>query len=212
MTCSLDEGRAAFLGQLEAFEQLIRSLPPDGSERVTPCEGWPVQAVAAHIVGTMGDIVAGRVEKLGELETAAAQAEARRDRSMVDLADELAAHRGILTTMFDSVTSEGWSAPAPGDFPGSLGDAVEALTFDVIVHTDDVCRGAGLSAPSAPGLEAALSHIRFELDRAGLDPEAVEATAHGSASLSAENLEFVLGVAGRREGGAALFGLSEPIR
>ena len=212
MTCPLDEGRVAFLGQLEAFERVIRSLPPDGAERVTPFEEWPVRAVAAHVVGTMADIVAGRIENLAALETAAAQADARRDRSIAELADELATHRGTLATMFDAVTSEEWSAPAPGDFPGSLGDAVEALAFDVVVHTDDVCRGAGLPTPSAPGIEAALSHVRFELFRRPLDLEAVEAAAHESAGVGAGELEFVLGVAGRRAGGASLFGLDEPIR
>src|SRR5207244_2602629 len=173
--------------------------------------GWPPPAGAALVVGRMGAVLAGSVPRVGEWEWASAQAEARRDRSMGELADELAGHRGALATMFDSVTPKGWSAPAPGDFPGSLGDAVEALTFDVVVHTDDIRRGAALPAPSAPGLEAALSHIRFELHRRQLDPEAVQATASAS-GVGAGELEFVLGVAGRREGGASLFGLSEPIR
>src|SRR6266481_5916511 len=85
-----DEVSAGFLAELERFEALLQGLDSEAWARPSRCEGWTVADVAGHLVGTMSDIAAGRLDGQGTPEVTARQVAERRGRSASEVADELA--------------------------------------------------------------------------------------------------------------------------
>lgn len=193
--------------ELAAFVDLLRSLDAGEWERPSRCEGWRVADVAAHVAGSLTDIVNGRIEGQGTAEVTARQVEERRGRTAAELADELegAAKVGadILAT-FDDAT---WEAPAPGGFEGTLGFGIESLWYDVFLHADDIRAAIARPSVPGPGLEASLSHVAEFLDRRGWGPAtlALDGTAEypvGDGTgphITGDPLAFVLAATGRAD-------------
>ena len=99
---------------------------------VDACPGWTVHDVVAHLVGSVSDVLAGRMDGVGSPPWTAAQVEARRD---VPIAEMLAE----------------WSAAAPQfeDTLRAVGGQMAALgVADAWNHEQDLLRCAR-TAPAA---------------------------------------------------------------
>src|SRR5215510_6145862 len=106
MTLPRDEVSAGLLDELSDFEKLVRSL--DAEQWATPsrCKGWTVGDVAAHVIGSMADVVGGRLDGLGTPEVTEREVQERRGRTPAQLADECAevreAAQGLLAVFDDA--------------------------------------------------------------------------------------------------------------
>ncbi len=206
MTLSLQEVRDGIAAEHAAFAALLRELDDDEWKRPSRCEGWTVADVAAHVSGSMTEIVAGELEGQGTEPVTARQVAQRRGRTNDELADELdGAAKGSadLLAVFDDGA---WAAQAPGGFDGSLGDAVEALWFDAYLHADDIRAAVGRPSVRAPGLEASLSHVATMLSRRGWGPATLAFDGFdafdvggGGKRLDGDGLAFVLAATGRAD-------------
>lgn len=153
------------LDELGRFEALVRPLT--ASQWATPsrCEGWTVGDCAAHVIGSMTDVAAGRLDGLGTPEVTQREVEERAGRSPAELADECAgatkAAAGLLP-MFDDAA---WEGAGPGGFDGTLGRGVEALWYDTWMHAEDIRAALGLPPELTSGFTAARSHVAWDLAR-----------------------------------------------
>jgi len=181
------------LDQLEDFETLLRSLTPAEWSTPSRCDGWTVADVAAHTVGSMADVVAGRFDGLGSTEVTAREVAERRGRSAIEVADECAEVRKAAVGLLAVFDDTAWQGPAPGGFDGTLGDGVEALWFDAFVHADDIRAALVRPCQTDPGLNGAVSHVNFVLGRQGWHGEAPAPTDAA--------MEWILVATGRRAGG-----------
>jgi uncharacterized protein (TIGR03083 family) len=152
------------------FKGVIQSLTP--AEWATPsrCTGWTVGDVAAHVIGTLADVAAFRLEGLGTPEVTAREVAERHGRSPAELADELGATIKATADLLTAFTDEAWALPAPGGFDFTLGEGDEALGHDAGLHGDDI--RAALRPPSdrGDGMKASVSHIADVLTREGWGP------------------------------------------
>jgi uncharacterized protein (TIGR03083 family) len=206
MTLPLHDVSAGIAAEHKLFAELLRSLDDDQWSRPSRCAGWAVCDVAAHVSGSMADIVAGDLEGQGTEPVTARQVEQRRGRTQAELADELdAAAKGAadLLAVFDDAA---WASPAPGGYDGTLGDAVEALWFDAYLHADDIRAAAGLPSDRGPGLRAAVSHVSTVLGQQGFTPttlafDGMEEFTIGSGGprIEGDALTFVLAATGRAD-------------
>src|SRR6516165_11611684 len=71
------------------FAALLDSLSDGQWETASRCEGWRVADVAAHVVGTLSDVTAFRLDGLGTPEVTARQVDERRGSTAGELAEEL---------------------------------------------------------------------------------------------------------------------------
>jgi len=227
VTLRPDEIVSGFEQEMQAFGDLVASL--DAVQWATPsrCAGWTVADVAAHTIGSVADVVAGRVEGLGSPEATAREVAERFGRSPAELADELASARkqvGDLVVLFDD---DAWSGPAPGGYGGTLAQGVEALFYDTWAHGDDIRAALGMpSETAAPGLRAAAHHLALVLSKQGWGPAVValdgieeveiEAPADGAAGgagngrrITGDPMAFVLVASGRAD--PAVLGLDETV-
>jgi uncharacterized protein (TIGR03083 family) len=190
--------------ELVAFEALIRSLSSDEWTRPSRCAGWSVADVAAHVTGTMADIVAGRFDGLGSPEVTEREVVERRGRTPSDLADELheVAQQGdaIMSTFDDAA----WDGPGPTDLVPTLGRGVETLWYDTYVHAEDIRAAVGRRPERGPGLRASASHLADELTQRGWGPATVRgdgwdpvAVSGGGGTVVEDPLQFVLAATGR---------------
>ncbi len=188
--------------ELQAFEQLVRSLTPAELDSPTRCAGWTVGDVARHVIGSMADVTAGRLDGLGTPEVTAHEVAERAGHGAAELADECSAvARGSadLLAIFDDTA---WAGEAGGGYDGTLGQGVEALWYDTWLHGDDIRHSIGHSPEIGNGIRAALSHVEFELrkrDWSGPVPALGVPDAFG----------FILAATGRVP--AASFGAQAPI-
>jgi uncharacterized protein (TIGR03083 family) len=161
------------LAELDRFERLIRPLRADEWAAPSRCEGWTVGDVARHVIGSMADVAAGRLDGLGTPEVTEREVRERAGRSPAELADECAEVRKATAGLLPLFDDEAWAATAPGGYDGALADGVEALWYDTWLHADDI--RAALGRPSEPGesLAGALSHVAFELRKRGQADEVV---------------------------------------
>lgn len=181
------------LDELDHFESLLRSLNGEDWSAPSRCDGWSVADVAAHTVGSMADVVAGRLEGLGTPEVTAREVDERRGRSASELADECGEVRKAAVGLLAVFDDTAWQAPAPGGFDGSLGDGVEALWYDTFLHADDIRASLGRPSETGPGLAGAVSHTRYLLARQGW---------HGEAPAQTDAaMQWILVATGRRAGG-----------
>jgi uncharacterized protein (TIGR03083 family) len=194
------------LAELEAFGELISPLDAADWARPTRCEGWAVSDVAAHVVGSIADVVSGQLEGLGSPEVTAREVAERKGRSPAELAQELVAVTKLAADIAAVFDDESWEAPGPGDYDGTLGQGVEALWYDTYLHADDVRAALGRTSSRGPGLRASVHHVAHELDKQGWGPatlafDAIEVVpvGAGGAKRTGDALEFVLVATGRTD-------------
>jgi hypothetical protein len=88
--------------------------------------------------------------------------------------------RAAAAALLPAFDAAAWDGPAPGGYDGSLGEAVEALWYDVYLHADDIRAALGMATEIGPGLAAATSHVELFLGRLGWSGEipSDDAAAH----------------------------------
>jgi uncharacterized protein (TIGR03083 family) len=192
MTLRRDELVPGLLNELDAFGELVASLDDRGWATPSRCQGWTVADLAAHVVGTMTDVINGQLDGLGSPEVTAREVAERKGRSPAELAEELAHDRkqaADLLAVFDDAAFEG---PSPGTYEGTLGQAVEGLWYDTWAHADDIRAALGRPATKGPGLRAGVHHVASVVEHRGWGP----------ATLGLDGLEEVpIGAGGRRIAG-----------
>jgi uncharacterized protein (TIGR03083 family) len=179
--------------ELQRFEELVRTLTPQQWDSPSRCEGWSVGDVARHVIGSMSDVAAGRLEGLGSPEVTQREVDERTGRSATELADECAEATKAAAGMLPLFDDAAWAGPGPGGFDGTLGDGVEALWFDTWLHGNDMRAALGDAPVMGPGLAAGRSHVGWDLGRlCGFHGEMPKADAAAYA--------FILVAAGRAGG------------
>jgi uncharacterized protein (TIGR03083 family) len=153
------------LDELDRFEQLVGTLTPAQWDTPSRCDGWTVGDVARHVIGSMADVAAGRLDGLGSPEVTQREVDERAGRAPAELADECAESRKAAAGLLPLFDDDAWAAAAPGGFDGTLGDAVEALWFDTWMHAQDMRAALGIPPVMNDGLRAAVSHVGWELGR-----------------------------------------------
>ena len=206
MTLPRAEVVPGLLAELESFGELIGPLDATAWASATRCEGWSVGDVAAHVIGSMADVGAGRLEGLGSPEATAREVDERRGRSVAELAQELAAVTKLAADLGAAFDDASWETAAPGGYDGTLGQGVEALWYDTYLHADDVRAALGLPSLRGSGLRASVHHVAHELDKLGWGPatlafDGIEevAVGVGGAKRTGDALEFVLVATGRAD-------------
>jgi uncharacterized protein (TIGR03083 family) len=195
VTLTRTEVTTGLVEELDAFGDLIRPLDARSWGQPTRCEGWSVGDVAAHTIGSMADVVSGRLEGLGSPEVTAREVAERKGRSAADLAQELAQVTKLAQDIAASFDDAAWEMPSPGGFDGTLGQGVEALWYDTYLHADDIRAALGRPSASGPGLRASVHHVAAELAKRGWGP----------ATLAFDGMEEVpVGAGGTRRSGDAL--------
>jgi uncharacterized protein (TIGR03083 family) len=216
MTLSRTEVMSGLVAELEGFGTLIGSLDAQQWATATRCQGWAVADVAAHVTGSMADVVSGQLEGLGSPEVTAREVAERQGRSPAEMASELAQVTKLATELGDAFDDAAWEAPAPGGYDGSLGEGVEALWYDAYMHADDIRTALGRPPVRGPGLRPAVIHVAMLLDKRGWGPatltfdgmETVE-VGGGGRVLTGDPLPFVLVATGR--GDPASLGLDSTV-
>ena len=217
MTLPRDQIEKGFVEELSAFTALVRSLDDDQLDAPTRCDGWSVRDVAAHVAGTLADIIAGRFEGLGTPEVTRREVAERAGRSAADLADELDEVNAGAQALFAAFDDDAWEAPAPAGVAPTVGWGVESLWYDSFVHGDDIRHALGQPSVPSDALRAAVSHITAVLTDQGypastvaLDGlDAFEVSGGGGQAISGDALAFVLAGTGRGDPGA--IGLDEAV-
>jgi uncharacterized protein (TIGR03083 family) len=206
MSASRTETTAGFLDELERFAALVRSL--DDTEWITAsrCDGWTCADLAAHVTGTLTDILAGRFDGLGTPEVTEREVTERRGRTQSELADELDGDRDGARALLDAFDDDAWNGPAPAGIPGTLGDGIETLWFDTYIHAEDIRAAVGRATEVGPGLAPSVRHIAAQLEARGWGPATLELTGFapvdirgGGDVVKAEPLDFVLAASGRQD-------------
>jgi uncharacterized protein (TIGR03083 family) len=206
MTLSRTEVVPGLLAELDAFGELIGPMDVDSWNRATRCAGWSVCDVAAHVVGSIADVVSGQLDGLGSPEVTAREVAERKGRSPAELAQELVAVTKLaadLAAVFDDAS---WESPGPGGYDGTLGQGVEALWYDTYLHADDIRAALGQTSTRGAGLRASVHHVAHELGKRGWGPatlafDGVEEVpvGAGGAKHTGDALEFVLVATGRAD-------------
>jgi uncharacterized protein (TIGR03083 family) len=208
MTLPREDVVHGVVDELGRFEQLLRSLQPHEWAAPSRCAGWTAGDVAAHVVGGMVDVTTGRLEGLGTPEVTERQVQERRGRAPAEVADELAlatkAGRDLLAGFDDAA----WALPAPGGFDLTLGEGVESLWYDAVLHADDIRAAVGRPSEVDPaGMAACLSHVALFLGRQGFGPAtlALDGTPEmvigdgGGPRITGDPLAFLLAATGRAD-------------
>jgi uncharacterized protein (TIGR03083 family) len=192
------------LQELDDFSSLLRTL--DDREWNTPsrCEGWTAGDVAAHLTGSMSDIVAGNLDGIGTPEVTQREVDERKGRSPGEIADELDAVTKASADLVAVFDDDAWNAPAPAGLPYSLGVGIEALWYDAYLHADDIRAAIGRPSERGPGLEAAVSHVAYFLGEKkwgpatlALDGMPEHEIGGGGRRITGDPLTFVLAATGR---------------
>ena len=164
--------QAEFAGELERFEALVRSVDAAGWDRPSRCAGWSAGDVARHVVGQFADVVAGRFDGLGSDEATQREVDERQGRGPDAVADELAGIIPSLAGLLAAFDDAAWSSPSPNG-TGTLGEGVEALWSDMVLHADDIRSAVGRDAPADVDPTAAVSHIADVLTQRGWRPATI---------------------------------------
>jgi uncharacterized protein (TIGR03083 family) len=194
-----------FSDEMARFSDLVRSLSETELATHTRCEGWTAGDTAAHVAGTLADIIAGRMEGLGTPEVTQRAVDERRGRTAAELADELDQVAKVGADILASFDDEAWAGPGPAGVAGTLGYGVESLWYDAYLHGEDIRAAVGRPATHGPGLRAAVSHVVDSLamnDWPGQAPVHVDSPDH-------EKHAFVLAGTGRAD--PATIGLDETV-
>jgi uncharacterized protein (TIGR03083 family) len=206
MGTSRAETTEGFLAEVDRFGQLIRSL--DDQQWTTPsrCDGWTCADLAAHVTGTLTDILEGRFDGLGSAEVTEREVVERRGRSQDDLATELAEDRDGASALLETFDDDAWNGPAPGTLEGTVGDGIETLWFDTYVHAEDIRAAVGRPPEPGPALAPSVRHIAHQLEQRGWGPATLDLAGIGEVRIGgggpvmrAEPLDFVLAAVGRTD-------------
>jgi uncharacterized protein (TIGR03083 family) len=174
------------------FLDLVRDADP--ATTVPACPSWTVKDVLAHVAGIPADILAGRLDGVATDPWTAAQVDARRDRTIADIAAE-------------------WQETGPqiDAIVDSFGPTGAQLLFDLTTHELDVRAALGAPLPdSLPVYDVALGFVMENL-AAGVvgDGGPLRIDADGAswslggdgapkAALTTTKRELIRAVAGRR--------------
>jgi uncharacterized protein (TIGR03083 family) len=180
--------------ELNRFEELVRPLSPAQWDTPSRCDGWTVGDVARHVIGSMADVAEGRLEGLGSPEVTKREVDERAGRSPAELADECSAVTKAAAGMLPLFDDAAWAGPGPAGYEGTLGDGVEALWYDTWCHGDDIRAAIGQPSVFGAGLNAARSHVAFELAKRGWKGDIPKADSDAHA--------FILVAIGRDDGSA----------
>ena len=211
MTLSREEVGTGIIEELETFHQLVASLSPAELATASRCEGWTVGDVAAHVIGTLVDIVEGRFDGLGSPEVTKREVDERKGRSSTELADELAGATKAAADLLAIFDDAAWDGPAPGNYDGTLCQGIEAIYYDTYLHGDDIRSAIGRPSVAGGGLRASVHHVAFELTKRGWGPATtdfddvgeVRVGDGGGQRLTGDALPFVLAATGRADAAAA---------
>jgi uncharacterized protein (TIGR03083 family) len=209
MTLPRTEVVPGLVAELDAFGDLIGPLDAAAWASPSRCEGWSVADVAAHVVGSIADVVSGQLEGLGSPEVTAREVAERKGRSPAELVQELVAVTKLASDLGAAFDDASWETPAPGGYDGTLGQGVEALWYDTYLHADDIRAALGRSSERGSGLRASVHHVGFELGKQGWGPatlafEGIEEVpvGGGGAKRTGDALPFILVATGRADGAA----------
>jgi uncharacterized protein (TIGR03083 family) len=199
-----DEIVEGLLAELAALSATIRPLNQREWSGRTRWKDRTVAEVAAHVVGTIADIAAGRVENQGAASVISRQIDERRGREPATLADELDGAMSSATEILRVFPTSAWERPAPGGFPGSLRQAVHAMWYDAFLHAEDIRLILGRSRSDASGLLASLRFVAERLGERGWGPAvlALDGTGEfpigrGGPRITGDPLAFLLAAKGR---------------
>ena len=217
MTLPRKDIEAGVPAELARFEELLRSLDDTEWSRPTRCEGWTVGDVAAHVVGTLADIAAGRLEGLGTPEVTQRAVDERRGHSPAEVADELHQAAKIGVDLMAAFDDEAWNGPAPAGISGTLGAGIEALWYDAYLHADDIRTAIGRPYEPGDGIRPSVEHVTDILVEQGWGPATLELSGLGTievgggsgATVAADPFEFVLVATGRQD--PSTLGLDESV-
>jgi uncharacterized protein (TIGR03083 family) len=207
VTLSREEISTGTIEELERFGALVGSLSDEELTTPSRCDGWTTGDVAAHVIGTVVDIVEGRFDGLGSPEVTKREVDERRGRTGAELAEELAGATKSAQDLLAIFDDAAWEGPAPGGYEGTLRQGVEAIYYDAYLHGDDILASLGRPSVTGPGLRAAVHHVAFELQKLGWGPatlafDGIEAVPVGDGSgerITGEALPFILAATGRAE-------------
>jgi uncharacterized protein (TIGR03083 family) len=216
MTLPRDQIEKGLSDELSAFTALVRSLDEAQLDTPTRCDGWTVRDVAAHVAGTMADVVAGRFEGLGTPEVTQREVDERAGRTAVQLADELDEVKVGAQQLLAVFDDEAWEAPAPAGVAPTVGWGVESLWYDAFLHGDDIRHALGQPSVVTDSIRAAVSHVTAVLSDQGWSPatvalDGIEAfeVSGGGRTITGDPLGFVLAGTGRADPSA--IGLDETV-
>lgn len=206
------------VAEYQALADLVRTLDEGEWQQPTRCEGWAAADVAAHVTGTLTDIVNMRLDGLGTPEVTDRQVTERRGRTPDEVADELEQSSKLAADILAGFDDAAWESPAPAGVDGTLGFGIETLWYDTYVHADDIRAAVGRPSVRAEGLRPSISHIAQSLTNQGwpaatLALDGVEEFHVSGGSderrITGDALEFVLVATGRRD--PATIGLDETV-
>jgi uncharacterized protein (TIGR03083 family) len=207
--------QAAFGTELSRFEALIRSVPDADWDRPSRCDGWSAGDVAKHVVGQFADVVAGRFDGLGSDEATQREVDERKNLGPTAVADELAEITPSLEGLLAMFDEAAWSGPSPSG-TGTLGEGVEALWSDMVLHADDIRCAVGRDAPADVDPTPAVSHIADILTQRGWQPTTLALdglprfdVSGGGDEITGPPWPFALAATGR--GDASALGLTPDI-
>ena len=206
MTLSRSEIQSGTTDELGHFRDLLETLDEEAWRSPSRCEGWRVADVAAHLVGSVTDVVEGRLDGLGSPEVTAREVQERDGRSAGDLAQELGSSTKAAAEILATFDDAGWESPAPGGYPGTVGQGVEAIWSDAWQHANDIRAALGRAPVAGPGQRATLHHIaeHLELMRWGPATLAFEGgeeipVGGGGRRISGDPHAFILAATGRAD-------------
>lgn len=155
------------------FADLLDSLSEEQWEAASRCAGWRVADVAAHVVGTLSDVTAFRLDGLGSPEVTARQVDERRGASARELALELRTTTTTAAELVDGFDDAAYGAEGPQGNGQTLGFGLESLWFDTYLHADDIRVALGSSNTSTTGLAPSVSHISQVLSQQEWPPATI---------------------------------------
>lgn len=204
--------QAEFEPEVGRFEELIRSVDARDWDRPSRGDGWSAGDVAKHVVGQFADVVAGRFDGLGSDAVTQREVDERAGRGPNEVADELAEIRPSLAALLAMFDDDAWATPAPGGAAGTLGQGVEALWSDMVLHADDIRAAAGRTAPADVDTKPAASHIADILTQQGWKPATLALdgleefeVSGGGGRMTGAPWPFVLAATGRGDPSALGF-------
>ena len=153
------------IDELTRFEAQVRAMDETQWNSPSRCAGWTVGDVARHVIGSMADVAAGRLDGLGSPEVTKREVDERAGRSPAELADECAEVTKAAAGMLPLFDDDAWAGAGPGGFDGTLGDGVEALWYDTWMHAEDMRAALGQAPVMSSGFTAARSHVAWDLTR-----------------------------------------------